>query len=152
MGSSTYIYIPLYDALGKQKLSASPGETSKIISKFPAVLNLSVDKNLQLTLDFFTEELRGSSEAVRDAIVKTPTLLGYSLPKRIKPRFQVMRSAGIEPSFTEHVWHVTSYTGLRFSRWLERCVVANIGAEGRGDVEVRDRMAEYRAVLKHEAT
>lgn len=125
---------------------------SKIICTFPSVLNLSVDNNLQVTLEFFTKELRGSSEAVRDAIVKTPTLLGYSLTKRIKPRVLVIRSVGIEPSFTEHVWHVTSYTGLRFSRWLERCVMANVRAEGRGDEEVRDRMKEYRAFLKQEAT
>lgn len=114
---------------------------------YPTFFNLSVEKNLRLKVDFFCTELRGTPQDVREAVVGTPTLLGYSLTKRILPRLQVMNLLGVKPNFTDHRWHLTSYTNLRFKRWAERQVVDQTGAHGRADAEVRSRMKAFAEVL-----
>ncbi|CAM9189283.1 unnamed protein product [Laminaria digitata] len=130
-----------------QALRASRAEACGLIFKYPQVLNLSVDNNLKKKMDYYRGELNGSPEDIRGAVLSSPTLLGYSLSKRLKPRVKVIRSVGVQPSFADHVWLVSSYTGLRFSKWVEKCLVQNIGADGRGDTEIRRRMKGYRAML-----
>lgn len=112
------------------------------------MLNLSVEKNLKVKMALFTRELGGSVPEIRDVVVGTPTVLGYSLTKRILPRLQVMRSMGVEASFAEHRWHLTSYTTLQFRKFLENHVIQATGALGRGDDRVRTRMRDVAAFLK----
>lgn len=130
-----------------QVLHTNSEETSKIISGSPTVLNLSIEKNLRLKIDLYVNELGGKPEDVRAAIVGTPSALGYSLTKRTRPRMQVIRLLGIEPTFEDHFWHLTSYTSVRFNRWLETQVMENLGAERRGDAEVKSRMKRYLSIL-----
>lgn len=130
-----------------QALHASREDAGTIVFKYPQVLNLSVEKNLRLKIDFFTKELQGLPEDVRDVVVGSPTILGYSLTKRLRPRLEVMRSTGVEPKFAAHIWFVSSYTGVQFNKWIEGCLVDKIGANGRGDMEIRRRMKVCRAML-----
>lgn len=99
-------------------------------------------------MEYYRLELNGSPEDVRGAVLGSPTLLGYSLSKRLKRRVKVMRSVGVQPNFVDHVWLVSSYTDLRFSKWVEKCLVRNVGADGRGDTAIRRRMEGYRTMLK----
>lgn len=112
------------------------------------MLNLSVENNLKKKIDYYRGELNGSKEDLRDAVLGSPTLLGYSLSKRLSPRVNVMRSVGVKPNFADHVWIVSSYTELRFSKWVEKYLVKKVGADGRGDSEIKRRMKVYRAMLK----
>lgn len=130
-----------------QELRANREEAISIVFKYPQVLNLSVDKNLRQKLVFFKKELLGSEKEVRDAIIGSPTLLGYSLTNRLYRRVQVLRSAGVNPTFRD-VWLISSYTGLRFNRVVEKIVMANIGVSLRGDKEVERTMKKYRDVLR----
>lgn len=109
---------------------------------------MSIDKNLRLKLDFFKRELRGSEKEVRDAIIGSPTLLGYSLTNRLNRRVQVLRSAGVNPTFSDHVWLISSYTGLRFNRVVEKIVMDGVGVSVRGDEQVERTMKKYRDVLR----
>lgn len=115
--------------------------------KFPQVLNLSVT-NLRGKVNFFTQELGGSVEEVRDAIIGSPTLLGYSLTNRLSRRVQVLQSLGVQINFTDHVWLVSSATTLRFNRWVEKVLMHEVGAVHRGDAEVERRMKSCRAMLR----
>lgn len=133
-------------SLNEQALDASREEARDVVVKYPQVLNLSMDKNLRLKIDFFTKELQGLPEDVRGAIVGSPSILGYSLAKRIKPRVEVIRLVGVEPKFNQHIWLVSSYAELSFSKWVEKCLIRNVGADGRGDAEVRRRMKACRAI------
>lgn len=131
-----------------QELGANREEARSIVFKYPQVLNLSLDKNLREKLDFFKRELHGSEKEVRDAILGSPTLLGYSLTNRLNRRVEVLRSVGVSPTFSDHVWVITSYTRLRFNRAVEKIVMENIGVSVRGDKEVERTMRRYRDVLR----
>ncbi|CAM9949448.1 unnamed protein product [Scytosiphon promiscuus] len=131
-----------------QALHATRKEVICIVFKFPHVLNLSIEKNLRGKIDFFTNELEGSVDDVRGVISGSPALLGYSLTKRLARRVLVLRSAGVKINFTDHVWLVSSATPLRFSRWIERHVMREIGTESRVNSEVERRMKRYRALLQ----
>ena len=133
-----------------QGLSASREEAVSIIFKYPQLLNLSIDKNLKLKLDFFKGELGGSDKEVRDAIIGSPTLLGYSLKARLRRRVEVLRLLGVAPSFEEHVWLISSSTGLRFNRTVEKMVMRERGVVIKGDKEVERVMKRFRAVLRGE--
>lgn len=133
---------------GTQALHATREEACGIVFKYPQVLNLSIEKNLKKKIDYYGGELNGSKEDVRDAVLGSPTLLGYSLSKRLNPRVKVMRSINVKPNFAEHVWLINSYTELRFSKWVEKVLIQKIGADGRGDTEIRSKMKVYRAMLK----
>lgn len=98
-------------------------------------------------MDFFFNELRGTPQDVREAVVGSPTILGYSLTKRLQPRIRVMNLLGIKPNFTDHRWHLTSYTNLQFKKWAKRQVVGQSGAQGGGDAEVSIRMKAFAEVL-----
>jgi len=53
---------------------------------------------------------------VRDAVIKFPTLLAYSLEKRIQPRIEEMKREGIQVSFAP----LSTFTSSedRFVEWL----------------------------------
>lgn len=115
------------------------------------MLNLSVEKNLRVKIRFFTDVLQGSLDDVRDSITGSPAILGYSLANRLNPRVEVLRSIGVEPIFSEHIWLISSYSDLRFSKWAEKFLVESLGAKGRGDDTVRRRMKGLRLRIKLQA-
>lgn len=115
---------------------------------FPTLLNLSLEGNLRPKVDFFRRELGATPEALRDTLVGTPTMLGYSLNKRLIPRLRVMLLIGVDANFADHCWHITSYTNLRFRKWVERRLIDQLGAQDRGDVRVREKMSTLSSLLR----
>jgi len=112
----------LQESLG---LSSSPlkRELQKVVSGMPTLLVLSSEKNLQPKISFllnamqkglklkrehdldsFRSVLRNSDDAdaardlLRSAVLRSPTLLGYSLEKRIQPRMEAILDAGVDPT------------------------------------------------------
>ena len=56
-----------------------------MVEKFPVLLTLDVDSNLAPKFRFY-EKVAGPEEALR-SLVSSPSILGFSLDKRIKPRY-----------------------------------------------------------------
>lgn len=119
----------------------------QIVVGYPTFFNLSID-NLRLKISFFSKDLKGTLEALSNTLIGTPTILGYSLTKRLRPRLQVVRSLDVDPTFTDHCWLLTSYTDLQFRKWVERKIIEKLNANGRGDPEVRNMMRECTTMLR----
>lgn len=66
----------------------------KLIVGMPALLHLSVDKNLRPKVEYLQSIL--GQEELSDALKRFPTLLGYSLDNRIKPRLEQILAVGID--------------------------------------------------------
>lgn len=49
-----------------------------------------------------TQVLKASVPEIREAVVTTPSLLGYSLDSRICPRATRLLERGVNPTFSEH--------------------------------------------------
>lgn len=130
-----------------QVLDTNKDETKKIILRCPTVLNLSIEKNLRLKFDLYLDELHGKPQDVRSRVVGSPSILGYSMTKRIQPRMQVLRLLGIEPNFSDHIRHLTCYSSVRFKKWLEHQLMENMGAERRENIDVRNRMNQCLGIL-----
>lgn len=69
-------------------------DLSEFIVRYPCLLNCNIEANLELTLNFYIDALGNEREAVR-LVTHNPSLLAYSLEKRLKPRLQESRDAGI---------------------------------------------------------
>ena len=130
-----------------QELDTNKDETKKIILGCPTILNLSIEKNLRLKFDLFLDELHGKPQDVRSRVVGSPSILGYSMTKRIGPRMRVLRLLDIEPNFSDHIQHLTCYSSVRFKKWLEHRLMEKMGAERRGDIDVRNRMKQCLGIL-----
>ena len=74
-----------------------------------------IDSNLDPTIEFF-ESLVGKEET-KDAILTDPTLLGYSLKNRLKPRLLEVEEAGI-PIDTGTLRRMGSLTAAKWSASL----------------------------------
>lgn len=81
-------------------LELTEAELGTVLSKMPTLLCLGVSTNLMPKLEYLDEALAiaGSAHAVKDAVLKQPTLLGYSLDKRIRPRMEQLIAAGVNPT------------------------------------------------------
>jgi hypothetical protein len=107
----------------QQTLELGIGELSylrEIIVTYPQLLGLSLEDNLRPTVEFFLSE-DGADLAVsqlRYFVSYQPAILAYSLEKRIKPRIQRMRDAGIRLEYSPPV--IMSYTDSKFDVWLEQ--------------------------------
>lgn len=107
----------------QQTLELGMGELSylrEIIVTYPQLLGLSLEDNLRPTVEFFLSE-DGADLAVsqlRYFVSYQPAILAYSLEKRIKPRIQRMRDAGIRLEYSPPV--IMSYTDSKFDVWLEQ--------------------------------
>ena len=62
-----------------------------IISKFPQIFNLSIEDNLGPTIHYLVDHCNVEVQYLENF----PSLIGYSLDKRIKPRHQYLESRGI---------------------------------------------------------
>ena len=58
------------------------------------MLSLSFEANIEPKLAYLRKELALSEEALRESVIKSPALLGYSLDRRYKPRIELCRRAG----------------------------------------------------------
>ena len=85
-------------SISQTRLELDEEELKKMVVAFPAVLNYSVEGNMEPKLGFFQEELGLSPSEVRASIVSAPARLGYSLKTRYRPRLEVCRAAGADPA------------------------------------------------------
>ena len=77
----------------QQRLDLDDAALSNMIQQFPTFFNCNVDTNLKPTLDFYIDAL-GEKQALA-LVVDRPSLFSYSLEKRLKPRLEDAREAGI---------------------------------------------------------
>ena len=78
----------------QQRLRLDDAAVSEMIQKLPALFGCNVDTNLKPTLNFYIDALGDKREACA-LVIDRPNLFGYSLEKRLKPRLEDARDAGI---------------------------------------------------------
>ena len=87
----------------------------KVITGMPTLLLCSVEKNLRPKAEYFLEEFDGDHFELRQAVLTLPTLFGYSLNNRIKPRMRQILDGGIAPiKITVGI----TMTEENFQKWL----------------------------------
>lgn len=89
-----------------------------MVTKYPSLMGCSTAKNLAPKFSFLREILGASIEDIRVAVVSCPSLLGYSLDRRIRPRVNVMLERQIYPRFSEHKWLLTVLPDESFEEWV----------------------------------
>jgi len=77
----------------QERLSVDEEELSYMIRRMPALFGYKIDLNLEPTIKFY-EDLVGV-ETTKKLILGRPALVTYSLEKRLKPRLDDARNAGI---------------------------------------------------------
>ena len=97
----------------KRKLDLSPEEIRGVVLTFPQVLGLSVDQNLEPTIDFYRTCM--TEKQLKDFFLYQPSLLAYSLEKRIKPRIEILQATGIEFAYSPP--SLMSFTDYKFQQW-----------------------------------
>jgi mTERF domain-containing protein len=88
----------------------------KIISGMPSLLKCSLKGNLTPKLEYLHQAFNNSLDEVRDAILLQPTMLGYSLVKRIRPRMEKILKSGLQP---KKITIAITLREDRFESWLE---------------------------------
>ena len=83
---------------GGGKTSSSSSSTTSILRKLivgmPTLLYLSIENNLEPKAKYLREQL--GSEELSYALARQPSLLAYSLEKRIKPRLERIQEVGAD--------------------------------------------------------
>ena len=78
----------------RQRLHLDDAALSKMIQSFPPLLSYNSDTNLEPKLNFFIEALGSETEALT-LVQQYPKMFSVSLEKRLKPRLEQARDAGI---------------------------------------------------------
>jgi len=73
-------------------------DSKTLIVGMPTLLLLSIEDNLRPKHEFLLHAFNNTDDDLDDALCRLPTLLGYSLEKRVKPRMQAILSGGLPPS------------------------------------------------------
>jgi mTERF domain-containing protein, mitochondrial len=105
-------------------LKLSDEELHTVLAAMPSVLLLNSESNIRPKLEFLNATVHRISENhdisdVREIVMRLPTLLGYSLEKRIVPRMNTILEAGCEPSC---ITIGIPMTESDFNTWLHRRV------------------------------
>lgn len=79
----------------RQVFNLTDQELRQLIAGMPTLAICSVETNLKPKIDYLTEVL--GTEEMKFAILLLPTLLGYSLEKRIAPRMRQILEANVHP-------------------------------------------------------
>lgn len=77
-----------------ERACGSGASIRKVIVGMPTLLNLNVQKNLEPKVDYLSAML--GKDELSLALDRLPTLLGYSLDKRIRPRLERILEAGVD--------------------------------------------------------
>lgn len=113
----------------QQNLTLAPHQLRKIITGMPTVLILSVGNNLVPKMAYLDSCFPHTSD-LRDAVLRLPTLLGYSLDKRIKPRMEaILNCTTLQPG------SITIAIPMKeesFVKWLDRRDAKEKDPETRG--------------------
>lgn len=91
----------------------------EVITGCPDLLNLSTERNLGPTIQFFYEEMGASKEEVSEMVAASGKALMYSLEKRWRARVARIRERGVTPCFRDHWKPIANRTPARFDDWLE---------------------------------
>ena len=78
----------------QQHLSLDDVALSNMIQQFPVLFSCNAETNLRPTLDFYIDAL-GDTRGALALVVGHPNVLSLSLERRLKPRLQEARGAGI---------------------------------------------------------
>merc|ERR1719287_105118 len=78
----------------QQHLSLDDAALSNMIQQFPVLFSCNAETNLRPTLDFYIDAL-GDTRGALALVVGHPNVLSLSLERRLKPRLQEARGAGI---------------------------------------------------------
>jgi mTERF domain-containing protein len=97
----------------KTVLELDTEELRFLLTSFPQVLGLSVDQNLQPTLEFLLQHL--DVDKLREFLAYQPSLLAYSLEKRLRPRIELLQENSI--SFAYSPPYLMSLTDAKFQQW-----------------------------------
>lgn len=81
----------------QKTLGLSDDQTRLLVAAMPSLLGLNIERNLQHKLDYLKSSF-GAESILRDSVLRCPSLLGYSLDNRIKPRVEAIIDAGLDPS------------------------------------------------------
>eukprot|EP00934_Nitzschia_sp_Nitz4_P004240 Nitzschia sp. Nitz4//scaffold11_size288233//10824//13085//NITZ4_000725-RA/size288233-processed-gene-0.151-mRNA-1//1//CDS//3329533927//4230//frame0 len=88
----------------------------RILLRCPTMLHLKIESNLSPKVDYLIQEM-GSSQALSRAIQSQPTLLAFSLAKRISPRLERMKKIGVDLGL---IGTAANKSPHQFDEWLER--------------------------------
>lgn len=103
-------------------LALSDEELHTVLAAMPSLLLLNSESNLRPKLEFLNATVLANTtyhdvSAVREMVMRLPTLLGYSLEKRIAPRMNAIVEAGCEPNC---ITIGIPMTQTDFHKWLNR--------------------------------
>ena len=86
----------------RNRLDLSSNELGFVFSKMPTLICLGTNTTLVPKLDYLGDKLSDenhpNNQLLKETIIKQPTLLGYSLEGRIKPRMERLIAAGVPPN------------------------------------------------------
>jgi len=125
----------------QERLSLTDEQLTKMIQRYPALLTCSIDSNIEPTLNFYIDSL-GRDEAI-SFVIKNPSSFGRSLEKRLKPRLEEAKDAGMKIDskllyqlifFTNDKWNdrLELQKGINTSHHRQRCapLTSRIGSGG----------------------
>jgi mTERF domain-containing protein len=95
----------------------SDEEVTRVMVAMPTLLVLSVSRNLEPKRTFLFETFGDDRAAVKAAVLRLPTLLGYSLEKRIRPRIEAILKRNLDPAI---ITVGIPMTQDNFDLWLMR--------------------------------
>ncbi|CAM9431374.1 unnamed protein product [Choristocarpus tenellus] len=103
----------------QDKLQLPREEALSLLLSYPELFGASADTNLGPTIDFFVEDMGATLEDLRKAMMEgTGRVLASSLSGRLRPRVELLRSVGINPSFNDHWKILVMATEAKFRRWF----------------------------------
>jgi len=76
------------------RLGLTSEELGHVFSTMPTIICLSANKTLTPKLDYLEQTII-NNQILKESIIKQPTLIGYSLDGRLRPRMQRLVNAGI---------------------------------------------------------
>mmetsp|Transcript_23671 Transcript_23671/g.40149 ORF Transcript_23671/g.40149 Transcript_23671/m.40149 type:complete len:93 (+) Transcript_23671:3-281(+) len=81
---------------------------------FPQMLGLGTEKNLKPKIAFLRSRL--SEQDLKEFVLYQPSLLAYSLDKRIRPRVEAMEKLSISLAYSPP--YLMCLTDQKFEHWL----------------------------------
>jgi len=97
------------------RLGLTSEELGHVFSTMPTIICLSANKTLTPKLDYLKQTFP-NNQILKESIIKQPTLIGYSLDGRLRPRMQRLINAGIP---AHKITVGISMSEDKFEKWIE---------------------------------
>ena len=101
----------------RDSFALTEDQVKQVIAGMPTLLVLSITNTLQPKREYLISAFDGNVEAIGAAVLKLPALLGYSLDKRMRPRLEAIRRAGLDSS---RITVAIPMKQKSFEGWLQR--------------------------------